>query len=107
MERIKETLAYVTADTVKSCTLYENGFIRAVVLTLPNFTTAASVSTIVYKDVDGDTISTDSTGYAENTTHLISSLAIPVSAGSTVSVTLNAASGGAHNATIKFFIEKV
>ena len=108
MERLKHTLAYATADTAKTCTITgASGILRAIVLTLPNFTTAASVTTITIADNDGDTIYTNSTGYAENTTHLISSLVVPMAENYTCTVTLNAASGGAHNATIKFFVEKV
>lgn len=91
-------------ETTKTFTLNECGFIKAIVLVLPNFTTATEVSTLEVYDKDDHLIYTNSTAWAENTTHLITSISVPVNYGYYIKLTLDGASGGSHNITIKTYI---
>ena len=101
---VKNTLSFAIADANKSCTFYENGFIKSIVLVLPNFTTATSATQIDVIDDDSYTIYTNTTGWLENATHLITGISVPVGKAYTLKVTLNAGAGGAHDAVVKVFI---
>lgn len=100
----RATLSCVTADTSKSVTVDMNGFLRFIILELPNFTTAASaIITVVNKD--GKTIYT-SASLAENTQHnlLINDGYVPLQKGDTITITLNAQSGGAHDMALTYYV---
>lgn len=105
MTRTKNTLSFTALLTELSGRLDENGMIRVIHLTLPNFTTAASVSQIDIYDEDSSLVYTNATGWADNGSHTIGSLAIPIDRNYTIKLTLNAASGGSHDAVVKCYIE--
>jgi hypothetical protein len=83
----------------------ENGFVRSIVYILPNLTTAVSGVLTVY-DEDGNLIYTSGT-INENTSTLVSSLAIPIGVNYTTTFTLNAASGASDTVTINMYVEQV
>ncbi len=107
MVRTKNILLFNPADTNLSGILYENGMIRVIHLTLPDFTTAISVSRIDVFDDEGAAVFTSTAGWAENASHTIGNLAVPVDRNYTVRLTLNAVSGGVHSAIVKTYIEFV
>ena len=100
----RDILAFGAADTTKTFTFSESGFIKSIIMVLPNFTTAASVTQIDFYDDEGNNYYTNSTGWNDNATRLISSLSIPVHYSYSMKVTLNDVAGGAHNAVIKAHI---
>lgn len=107
MVRTKNTLSFTALLTNLSATLHENGLIRVIHLTLPNFTTATEVHQIDVLDDDGAVVYTSTTGWAEDTTHTIPSLTIPVDKNYTIKITLDGAAGGAHDVVVKTYIETV
>ena len=108
MVRPKITLAFAATGTNKSGKIYENGIIRAIVMVVPNFTNAITVTQIDVIDDDGDTIYTNTTGWAENATHLITGLTIPVDKEYQVKVTVSGVAGGSGgDVAVKPYIETV
>lgn len=100
----RKILTYAAADTVKSVTYDINGFLRFIIVEMPNFTTAASgVLTIL--NSDGNTLYT-SVAIAENGTSniIISDGYVPLTGETTFTLTLNAGAGGAHSAYITPYV---
>ena len=105
MLAIKKTLSFGAAENNKSCTFYDNGFIKSIVLTLPDFATAASATKVEVLDDDGDTIYSNTTGWLEDATHLITSISVPLDKEYTLKVTLNDVAGtGGGDATVKIYL---
>lgn len=103
MIRTKNTFSYGATDSAKSQTLHENGFIKAIVYVLPNFTTAVS-GVLTIKDQDGATLYT-SAAINENATTVVASLNIPVDYQFTTTFTLNDVAGGSGgNAVVTYYI---
>jgi len=100
----RATLACVTATTSKSVTVDMNGFLRFMILELPDFTTAAT-AIITVVNIDSVTIYT-SASLAKNTQHniVINDGYIPIQKGDTITVTLNAQAGGAHNMYLTYYV---
>ena len=104
MVRTKNTLSFTALLADLSATIEENGFIKAYVLVLPNFTTAASAILSII-DTDGHILYTGDSKN-KNATYVVTGLDIPMGYGYTAKLTLNAASGGAHDAIVKLYIKK-
>lgn len=110
MTKLKDVLAFTALLTNLAYKVYENGMVRAIVMTLPNFTTATKVNQIDILDEDGNAIYTNTNGgagWAENATYLITNLAIPVDKEFQFKMTLDAAAGGTHDTTVKLFVESM
>ena len=71
----------------------------------PNYTTAVS-GILTIKDKDGYTLYTGDSKN-ENTTAVVTGLTVPMDYGYTITLTLNAAAGGTHDAVVKLYIEQV
>ena len=104
MTKVKQSLVFAAADTVKSGKICENGLINSIVLVLPDFATAAT-AVLTVKDSDGYTIYTSS-GQTVDDTKLLNELAIPCEMNSSYDLTLNAGAGvGGGTATVIIYIE--
>ncbi len=100
----RATLACVTATTSKTVTVDVNGFLRFIVLELPNFTTAATVIVTV---VNGDSLTLYTSGsLAENAQHniVIADGYVPVMKGDSIVMTLNAQAGGSHSMYLTYYV---
>jgi len=100
----RKALTYAVADTVKSVTYAMNGFLRFVIVEMPNFTTAATgVLTIL--TYDGNTLYTSVAIAANGTTNIIIGDGyVPLTGETTFTLTLNAGAGGAHSAYITPYV---
>lgn len=108
MQRAKASFAYAQTDTAKTATMSGfNGMIRSIVYVLPDLTTAVS-GVLTFKDNDGNLIYTSGT-INENTSTLVSSLAVPIGDKYTATFTLNAGSGkaGTDTVNIYFYVENI
>lgn len=100
----RKVLTYAAADTVKSTTYDINGFLRFLIVEMPNFTTAATgVLTIL--NSDGNTLYT-SVAIAENGTSnvIIADGYVPLTGETTFTLTLNAGAGGDHSVYITPYV---
>lgn len=103
-KELRTALTFATADTVKSITTTANGFLRFLIVELPNFTTAATaVLTVV--NSDGLTVYT-SAALAENTQHnlVINDGYVPMGGSVMFTLTLNDVAGGAHTAYLTAYV---
>ncbi len=116
MERDVFALVFGAADTTKTANFDKNGWIEMLILKVPTFTNAVTVTKIEFLDRDGDVIYTNSTGWALNANYLIGTpegtsvnIPIDVSHHSTyyqVKVTLSGAPGGSGGTiTVKTFMK--
>jgi len=81
--------------------VFSDGEIFAIVMTVPNFTNAVTITAITIKDADGDTYYSNTTGWAENATHLITGLELPVALNATVTLSISG-DPGAGGGTVTF-----
>lgn len=98
------TLVFAAADTVKTFTVSQNGYLTDFSMTIPNFTTAASL-VVTINDKDSRLWYTSASINDNQSINTHPTNRIPVDIGWVVTVTLNAASGGAHNILMGLAVE--
>lgn len=93
-ELASKSLVYGATDTVKTMTIYQKGDITDFLITIPDFTTAATL-VLTVKDKDSRTWYTSS-ALSKNQTNLrvTPTAKIPIFGEAVVTATLNAVAGG-------------
>jgi hypothetical protein len=100
------TLKFAATGTDLTGDIFNNGIINSIILVVPNFTNAITLSQIDIYDEDGDVIYTNSTGWTKNASHLLSGLSIPSAEGFSIKATISGAAGGSGgNLVIKTYTE--
>lgn len=106
MVKTKYILSFGASDTVKSAKIVNNGFVKYIHLSVPNFTNAVTI-TLSIEDEEGTKIWEDS-ARNRNADYIIGNLNIPSDIKYTLKATLSGVPGGSGgNVTVKVFFGTV